>query len=120
MRHRNNSFYFKEKLLQRCKNPKELWKTLKTLGLNAKGRNKTKISLNGDGTIQFEPRENISIFKKVFSKLAKNLGKKLPAAPNKFNNGTTKDYYISIINNKKQFSVIQRIRRHFLNINMVS
>ena len=113
MLHRNKSFYFKEKLLQHCKNPKELWKTLKTLGLNAKGRNKTKISLNGDGTIQFEPRENISIFKKVFSKLAKNLGKKLPAAPNKFNSGTTKDYYTSIINNKKQFSVIQGIRRRF-------
>ena len=44
--HRKKSSYLDEKLFQNSKNPKELWKTLKSLGLNANEGNKTKVSLN--------------------------------------------------------------------------
>ena len=44
-----------------------------------------------DGTICFEPFENVNIFKKFYSELATNLANKLPIAPNKFNIHTTKD-----------------------------
>ena len=52
-----------------------MWKTLKSLGLNAKEENKAKVSLKKDGTIQFEPRENANIFEKFYSELATSIVK---------------------------------------------
>ena len=63
--------------------------------------NEARISLTKDGTICFEPFENVNIFKKFYSELATNLANKLPIAPNKFNIHTTKDYYTNIFSNKK-------------------
>ena len=40
-----------EKLVQNCKKPKELWKTLNSFGLRSKEGNKSKIWLNKDNTI---------------------------------------------------------------------
>ena len=69
---------------------KELWKTLQYLDPNAMEGNKTKVFLNKDGIIQFEPSED---------EVYPNLVKKLSIAPNEFNSGTTKDYYTGTFNN---------------------
>lgn len=45
----------------------------KSLALSSKEGNKSKILLIKDGTIQFEPREDASIFKKFYSELATDL-----------------------------------------------
>ena len=58
MLHRRNNSYFEEKLVQNSENLRELWKTLQSVDLNVKEGNKAKFSLNKDGTIQFEPRQN--------------------------------------------------------------
>ena len=84
--HRKKSSHLDEILVQSSKNPQELWKLLKSFGLNAKEGNKAKISLNKDGTIQFKHRENANIFKKFYS--------------NKFNSGTIKNNCTGISNNK--------------------
>ena len=76
MLRRKKSSYFDEKLAQNVKHPKELWKTLRFLGLNAKERKKLKVSLHKSGINKFEPRENANIFKKFYSKLATDLVKK--------------------------------------------
>ena len=49
-----------------------------------------------DGAIQFEPTKNVNIFQNVYSDLAGNLVRKLPVALNKFNNDSTKQYYMNI------------------------
>ena len=73
--------------------PKELWKTLKSLGLSSDKARQSKISLNKDGAIQFEALENANTFKRFYSELAGGLQEKLPRAPNKFTSQTTKNYY---------------------------
>ena len=73
MLHRKKPSYFREKSVKKSKNPKMLWKALKSLGLNSKERNKAKVSLKKDGTIQFEPRKNTNIFRKFYPEVAANL-----------------------------------------------
>ena len=93
MLHRKKSSYLEKNLVQNSKNPNQLCKNLKCLGLYAKEGNKAKFYLTKDGKIRFEPRENANIFKKFYPELATNLVKKIPIAPNIFNSSTTKDYY---------------------------
>ena len=59
----------------------------------------SKISLKIDGAIQFEPTKNAYIFKDFYSGLVGTLVKKLPVAPNKFNNNLTKQYHMNIKKN---------------------
>ena len=77
--------YFEEELGKNRNKPKELWKTLKALGLSSDKARQSKISLNKDGAIQFEALENANTFKRFYSELAGGLQEKLPRAPNKFN-----------------------------------
>ena len=72
-----------------------LWKTLKFLGVK-KGK-KGNVPWNKDGAVQCEPCKNAKFCKK----LAASLAKKLPIAPSRFNSVTTKDYYASIFNSKR-------------------
>ena len=46
--------FFQDKLQENTKNSKELWKTLKSLGLNSKNAGQSKIWLKEDDVIQFE------------------------------------------------------------------
>ena len=78
--------YFEEELGKNRNKPKELWKTLKSLGLSSDKARQSKISLNKDS-------ENANTFKRFYSELAGGLQKKLPRAPNKFTNQITKKYY---------------------------
>ena len=54
--------YFEEELGKNRNKPKELWKTLKSLGLSSDKARQSKISLNKDGAIQFEALENANTF----------------------------------------------------------
>ena len=58
--------------------PKELWKSLKFLGLPSKKSSSATICLEKDGILSFDPKTNAEIFKDFYSNLAKNLVKKLP------------------------------------------
>ena len=64
--------------------PKELWKSLKSLGLPSKESSSATICLEKDGILSFDPKTNAEIFKDFYSNLANNLVKKLPTPPNKY------------------------------------
>ena len=85
--------YFEEELGKNRNQPKELWNTLKSLGLSSDKARQSKISLKKNGAIQFEALENANTFKRFYSELAGDLREKLPRAPNKFTSQTTKNYY---------------------------
>ena len=70
--------FFQDKIQENSKNSKELWKTLKSLGLNSKRTGQSNICLKEDDVIQFEPKKNANIFKKFYSELAGSLVKKTP------------------------------------------
>ena len=53
--------FFQDKIQENSKNSKQLWKTLKSLGLNSKKTGQSKICLKEDGVIQFEPKKNANI-----------------------------------------------------------
>ena len=77
---------------------------MKSLGLDVKERNKTNVSLNKDGTIQFETNENRNIFKSFYSELATNLVKKISNAPNKSDGGTIKAVAVYLTIKETNFS----------------
>ena len=54
--------YFEEILAKNRSRPKELWRTLKSLGLSSDKARKSKIYLKKDVAIQFEALENAKIF----------------------------------------------------------
>ena len=61
--------YFEEKLGKNRNNPKEIWKTLKSLGLSLDKAKQSKISLKKDSAIQFKALENVNTLKRVYSEL---------------------------------------------------
>ena len=65
--------------------PKELWKSLKSLGLPSKKSSSATICLEKDGILSFDPKTNAEIFKDFCSNLANNLVKKLPTPPPQIN-----------------------------------
>ena len=85
--------YVKGKLDDNIGKPKELWKTLKSLGLSVTNKSGAKICLKAENELSFDPKTNSEIFMKFFANLASDLVKKLPAPPNKFGMNTVKAYY---------------------------
>ena len=85
--------YFEEELGKNRNKPKELWKTLKSLGLSSDKARQSKISLKKDGAIYFQTLKNANTFKSFYSELAGGFQEKLPRAPNKFTSQKTKNYY---------------------------
>ena len=59
---RKKGTFFQDKIQENSKNSKELLKTLKSLGLNSKKTDQSKICLKKDGVIHFEPKKNANIF----------------------------------------------------------
>ena len=66
----------------------------------------SKICLKEDGVIQFEPKKNANIFKKLYSELAGNLVKKLPEPPLKFTAKRTKMFYEKLKPNTKKIELL--------------
>ena len=69
---------------QEINKPKELWKTLKSIGLSSKAASASNICLKDRNEIVFNDTKNCSLFKSFFSNLAQNLVSKLPPSPNVF------------------------------------
>ena len=65
--------YFEEELGKNRNKTKELWKTLKSLGLTLDKARQSKIYLKNDCAIQFEALENVNTFKRIYSELAEGL-----------------------------------------------
>ena len=72
--------YVKTKLDENIAKPKELWKTLKSLGLSETKKGNIKIALKHQDQIISDPQETSEIFKIFFSNLASDLVNKLPPA----------------------------------------
>ena len=84
--------------------PKELWKSLKSLGLPSKTNSSATICLEKDGILSFDPKTNAEIFKDFYSNLANNLVKKLPTPPNKYGKTAVNNYYKKLNLRGKNFS----------------
>ena len=84
---------FEEEVGKNRNKPKELWKTLKSLGLSSDKARQSKIFLKKDGAIQFEALESANTFKRLYSELAGGFQEKLPRTPSKFFSRTTKNYH---------------------------
>ena len=96
--------FIAEKLNQNISKPKELWKSLKSLGLPSKQQSSSTICLEKDGILSFDHQANVEIFKDFYSNLASDLVKKLPKPPNKFGTGTVREYYKNLNLEEKSFA----------------
>ena len=85
--------YYENKLEENIGKPKELWKTLKSLGLPNKKISSSTFCLKEDNTLHFDDRKNAMIFKDFFSNLAENLVSKLPRPSNRFGLSSVVSYY---------------------------
>ena len=87
--------FFKEKLSETIGKPKELWESLKSLGMP----NKTVISnfeaIEQDNTLTRDTRSISKMFKNFFSNLAESLLSKLPKPTDKYNPELVILYYSS-------------------------
>ena len=87
--------FYETNLRQKINKPKELWKTLKSMGLPSKAVAASNIYLKDKNEIVFNATKNCSIFKNFFSSLAENLVSKLPLSPNIFTESKIASYYDS-------------------------
>ena len=70
-----------DKLNQNIEKSKELWKSLKSLGLPSKQKSSSTICLEKDGILSFDHKANAEIFKDFYSNLANDLVKKKLSCP---------------------------------------
>ena len=70
--------FYKTNLRQKINEPKELWKTLKSMGLPSKAVTASRICLKDKKELVFNATKKSSIFKNYFSSLTQNLVSKLP------------------------------------------
>ena len=85
--------FISQKLTENISKPRELWKSLKKLGLPDKNAPSSKICLGTNDKISFENKENAETFKIFYENLATDLVNKLPLPTNKFNKEKVRDYY---------------------------
>ena len=83
-------------LKQKLHKLKQLWKTLKYMGLSSKAASALNICLKDKNKIFYNNTKNSSIFKSFFSNLAQNLVSKLPPSPNAFTESKVAWYYDNI------------------------
>ena len=82
--------YIKEKLTENIGNSKELWKTLKKLGLPSKNEGQPKICLGKECNFSFDSKSNAETFKNFYADLAINLVRQLPLPTNMFGTNSVK------------------------------
>ena len=82
-----------QKLTENISKPRELWKSLKNLGLPNKNEPSAKICLGSEEKISFDNKENTESFKDFYENLATNLVNELSLPTNKFGEEKIKDYY---------------------------
>ena len=103
IKHKKKNFVI-GKLNDNIGKPKELWKSLKSLGLPSKESSSATICLEKDGILSFDPKTNAEIFKDFYSNLANNVVKKLPTPPNKYGKTAVNNYYKKLNLRGKNFS----------------
>ena len=95
--HKKKQAFFEEKLSETIGKPKELWESLKALGMP----NKTIISnfnaIEENDTLTYDTRSISKIFNNFFSNLANSLLIKLPSSPDKYNLQSVIRYYSSFM-----------------------
>ena len=89
--------YSENKLNECIGKPKELWNTLKSLGLPNKTSSCEVSALKVNRTVQHDTNLVLGGFKDYYSNLAGNLLQKLPKPPNKFTLNSVFQHYKSII-----------------------
>ena len=85
--------YFENKLSENIGKPKELWKTIKELGLSKKASEVSNICLRKEGENVFDPKLTANIFKDFFANLATKLVEILPKPPKKFGERYISSFY---------------------------
>ena len=85
--------YFETKLIENIGKPKELWKTLKALGLPNKVSIATINALKDDKVVKYDPKSISKVFQTFFTNMAKTLLQKLPPPPNKYGIDSVKKIY---------------------------
>ena len=96
--------FFENKLEECVGRPKELWKTLKALGLSkANNLPSSSICLKDKVSLSFDLQRNTEIFKDFYCNLANDLLSKLPKAPLKFGKPYLTGYYQNIEKEKFRF-----------------
>ena len=100
--------FLEDKLKQNANNPKDLWKTLKSLGLPKKTATSNSICLEIDGKLSFTAKENVECFKIFYSCLAANLLSKLPDIPVRYGDEHLNNFYdkLTLERNKFKFSKV--------------
>ena len=83
IKQRKKEFY-ETKLTENIGKPKELWKTLKTMGLPSKKCSLTKICLEKDSITNFDDKKNANTFRNFYNSLADDLLNNLPPASMRF------------------------------------
>ena len=100
--------FYETNLKQKINKPKELWKTLKSMGLPFKGVTASNICLKDKNEIVFRTTEICSIFKNSFSSLAHNLVSMLLLSPNIFTESKIASYSVNTQCQKIWLSSLQR------------
>ena len=108
--------FFSTKLTENAGKPKELWKTLRKLGVPSKEHSMSTISLKKDGKILFDSTSICEIFKDFFANLATDLLKKLQAPTNLFGMNSVQKYYSHLNLQNKQFSIKPTTNEVILNL----
>ena len=94
--------YFEAKLTENIGKPKELWKTLKVLGLPCKVSIATINALKEDKVVQYDRKSISKVFQRFFTNMAKTLLQKLPPPPNKYGIDSVKTFYKNLNTTKFQ------------------
>ena len=94
--------FYQEKVRGNVGKPKELWKALKSLGLQSKITPVSQVSLKDGEKILFSEKTNNNSFKNFYINLALNLVNKFPHAPNKFDLDSVLGYYKRFLNTENQ------------------
>ena len=85
--------FFEDKLTENIGKPKELWKTIKSLGLQNKSNPVSNVCLKQKDENVFDPKQTANMFKDFFSSLADKLVSKLPKPSNKYGERYVSSYY---------------------------
>ena len=85
--------FFRSKLEQNRNKPKELWTSLKSLGMPNEKKSSSNICLEQNGNTFFESSKIAEVFADFFSNLANELVAKLPKASNRFGLESVRLYY---------------------------
>ena len=88
--------YFENKLKENIAKPKDLWKTLKSLGLSKKFSVVQTNAIEDNKRLKYDLKSVAQTFAKFYSNLAESLLKNLPNSPNKFDMNFVPQYYKNI------------------------